>query len=74
MIGWVVAAVCASVAVWALYRASYWKWMWEGERKLNQALMRTAQADDAPAVRLGAGTVTSATGMSPAGPDGGRSN
>jgi hypothetical protein len=39
MIGWFVAALFALVAVWALSRASYWKWMWEGERSLNQVLM-----------------------------------
>jgi hypothetical protein len=39
MIAWFVAALCALVALWALSRASYWKWMWQGERSLNQALM-----------------------------------
>jgi hypothetical protein len=39
MIGWFVAVLCALFAVWAFSRAHYWKWMWEGERSLNQVLM-----------------------------------
>ena len=39
MIGWFLAALCTFGAVWALSRASYWKWMWEGEHSLNQVLM-----------------------------------
>lgn len=43
MIAWFVVALCALVAIWALSRASFWKWMWEGERSLNRALMRGAR-------------------------------
>ena len=52
MIEWFVAALCALIAVWALSRASYWKWMWEGERSLNQILIRTRRESEHPASEL----------------------
>jgi hypothetical protein len=52
MIEWFVAALCALIALWALSRASYWKWMWEGERSLNQILMRTRRESELPSTEL----------------------
>jgi hypothetical protein len=56
MIEWFVAALCALIALWALSRASYWKWMWEGERSLNQILIGTRRESELPSTeRLGNG-------------------
>jgi hypothetical protein len=52
MIEWFVAALCALIAVWALSRASYWKWMWEGERSLNKILMGTRHESELPSTEL----------------------
>lgn len=74
MIGWVVAALSATVAVWALARASYWKWMWEGERRLNHALLKAAHREEARAADTVGHTVPAAEELTrTSGEDAGRS-
>ena len=52
MFGWLFAALCALIAMWVLSRASYWKWMWEGERSLNQGLLATGRTHAPGSTRL----------------------